>query len=225
MAEGIMRYATLVQVDQPDKLKEIYRKSSESMSKMTAGPIKQQITIQPDAESYGDRKGDVMTIKQEITPEADPIGIQKKMNEAMFGPGGMVTRVVALKDSVVQTMGGGKEAMDALLKGIDATPGPTDARKPARDDLTKQANLVLLLDLPGVVVEGVKIAAGSGAMPLPIDAAGLDKLSIKRSFIGTSAVAEAQAVRVKTQIPLEQFKGIAELVKFVQSSMGGPPPM
>lgn len=223
--EGLMRFVTLVQVDQPEKMREAFRKTTEAMAKMSVGPIKQEVTIEKDAEKYGERSADIMKLKQEITPETDPFGFAKKMQEMMYGPEGMVTRVVMLKDGVVQTIGGGKEAMEATLKSVDGpSASGADPRKPARDKLSKQANAIVLLNLAGLVTDGLKLAAGSGAVPIPLDAEAIGKLEVKPSYIGTSVTTEAQAVRVKTNVPVEQFQGIAGLVKMFASMAGGPPP-
>ncbi|MGE3315955.1 MAG: hypothetical protein AB7O26_12650 [Planctomycetaceae bacterium] len=217
-SEGILRYATYVQVDQPDKMRELYRKSTESMAKLSVGPIKQEIKIQQDAEKYGDRSADVMTLKQEVDPMNDPLGMQKKMLDTMYGPNGMVTRIVILKDAVVQSFGGGKEAMETLLKAVEASTPPADSRKPVRDHLSKQANVLLLIDLPGLAASFI----GTGSLPIPVDAEAIKKAVAMRSYFGTTIVAEPQAVRAKSHFPLEQLKGIAQLVKVFQGAMGGP---
>lgn len=220
-SEGILRYATYVQVDQPDKMRELYRKSTESMAKLSVGPIKQEITIKQDAEKFGDRSADVMTLKQEVDPANDPLGMQKKMLETMYGPNGMVTRIVILKDAIVQSVGGGKEAMEGLLKAVDAPTASSDARKPVREQLAKQANVLLLIDLPGSVANFV----GSGSLPIPVNPEQIKNAVGKRSYFGTSIVAEPQAVRAKSYLPIEQLQGIAQLVKVFQSAFGGGGPM
>ncbi len=224
LKDGLFRMTAVSEVDQPEKMRDLYRVMPETFAKLEGLPFKQELKIEKDAEKYGDRSGDIVTIKQEADPKLDPLGMQKQILNLAYGPQGMVTRVVVLKEMLVQTVGGGKPAMEELLKALDGSAVSTaDPRAAARQQLSKEANLVFLIDLPGLAVDALGTASQFGQLPIPIDAAGLKGLGIEPSYLGCSVTTEKQGVRAKTHVPLEQLQGIAKLIKQFVRQAGAPP--
>jgi hypothetical protein len=143
-----------------------------------------------------------------------------RINSAMFGPDGMTTRVVYLKDRVIQTMGGGKQAMNDVLASVEKKPSDT-AKSPTQQTRTKLApksNLLVLWDIPGTVAKIMAMVVESQTVPLPIDPDAVKDLQTKPSYFGLSAAGEPQGLRVKTVVPVEQMQGIAKIVKFFKDS-------
>jgi hypothetical protein len=63
----------------------------------------------------------------------------------------------------------------------------------------------------------LRVAAGFPGLPVQIDAEQLDNLKFEKSFIGVSASADKNAVRVKTRVPVEQIQAFVSLGVFFQS--------
>jgi hypothetical protein len=177
--------------------------------------LKQSTTVQADAETFGSQKADIVTVTQEFDENLDPTGMQKKMQAMMFGPEGMKSYLVYQTDKVVQSMGGGKDAMAAVLKKVDGTASAGGANH--RKGLIPNPNVLVLLDLPGLAVQGLKMASAIPGLPIQIDASQLDGLKFEKSYIGFSAAAEKNAVRVKTRLPVEQVQALMAVGLFAQS--------
>ena len=191
---GILRIANVIKVKPTDKMRDLSRDMVRSMGKLNVGPVKQNIELKVDAEKYGDYVGDLVTTRQDIDPELDPLGIQSQMNRVLYGEEGQVQRLVYLKDSVAQTMGGGRGAMEQLLKSLAAADGKTGDTKASnataatvRSKLSPEANLVAMADLPSLVVDLLQAVIQATQLPIPIDVDGLkESIGEKRSYVGLS---------------------------------------
>jgi hypothetical protein len=163
-----------------------------------------------------------VVIKTEMVDPPDPNIAQfmDRFMSAMYGPEGMTSRSVYLKDRVVQTTGGGKQAMTDALAAVEkpATSSPVQA---ARAPLGAKANVVVLFDLSNTIAKIAELVVKAQVLPLPIDADQVKALQSKPSYLGLSAGTEAQGLRVKTHVPVQQMQNIAKIVGFVQQAMGG----
>ncbi len=220
-AAGMIRSVNIVEVTPAAKIRELTRQSSELMKavEIEGNPIKQSIEIAADAETYGAHKADVMTVRQEIDPAQDPTGGMMLMfQQAMFGPEGMQTRMVYLADKYIQSMGGGKQAMEDALERLEASDA-NDLGK-HRGGLIPKPNMLFLMDLPGLVAQGLKAASTAPNLPIPLNPQQVNALRPARSFIGFTLAAEPNALRAKTRIPVEQVQGIMQVVMFFQQMRG-----
>lgn len=222
--DGAVRSVSITEVDKPAKMRELSQKLIKAMSSVETQGVKQTFDVKMDAEKFGKNSADIVKVKTEI--EADnPMmaGLVERINTAMFGSDGMTTRIVYLKDRVVQTMGGGKQSMTDALAALEKSPG--DASKSpmqqTRAKLGAKANLLFLFDLSNTVSKILVMAVESQSVPIPIDPDTVKDLQSKPSYLGFSVGTEAQGLRVKTVVPLEQMQGIAKIVKFVQEVVGG----
>ncbi len=213
-AEGLLRYTAIAHATPIAKVRQNMREMTEILGTIETPGFKQEMTLQPDAETIGTHQIDVMTVNQEFNAELDPTGMQEKMLQTMFGPGGMVSRIAYLDDAYVMAMGGGRDAMETLLKSFDGTPNPDFAQH--RNGLIDEPNLLILVDIPSLAVQGLTAATEIPNLPIPIDADALSQLPIEPSYIGFSLAGETDALRVRTFIPVGQFRGIMTLVGFVQ---------
>ncbi len=222
MDEGAVRSVTMTEVDNPAKMRELSLKTMKAMGTVENQGIKQTFTVKPDAEKYGKNSADVITVKTEVNEADNPFmaAMMDRINSAMFGPDGMTTRVVYLKDRVIQTMGGGKQAMNDVLASVDkkmAESGKSPTQQ-TRTKLAPKSNLLVLWDIPGTVAKIMAMVVESQTVPLPIDPDAVKELQSKPSYFGLSAAGEPQGLRVKTVVPVEQMQGIAKIVKFVKDS-------
>lgn len=81
--------------------------------------------------------------------------------------------------------------------------------------------MILLLDLPGLVSNGLLAATSIPAIPLPIKKEAVEELNITRSYLETAVVAEEHTMRIEVNIPVEQFRGVMKLVGLFQQLQNG----
>jgi len=225
--EGAFRSVTMTEVDNPAKMRELSLKTMKAMGTVENQGIKQTFAVKPDAEKYGKNSADVVTAKTEFNEADNPFvaAMMSRVNSVMFGPDGTTTRLIYLKDRVIQTLGGGKQAMNDVLSSLEKKVSDT-AKSPiqqTRGKLAPKSNLLVLWDIPSTVTRIIAIVVESQTVPINIDPETLKDLQAKPSYFGLSATTEPQGLRVKSIIPAEQMQGIAKIVKFVQSALGGEP--
>jgi hypothetical protein len=222
--DGAVRTVSVTEVDNPAKMRELTQKVLKAMQGVETPGIKQTVDMKKDAEKYGKNSADIATVKTEMEDQGNPFGqIQERIMTMLFGPDGMVTRNVYLKDRVVQTMGGGKQAMTDALASIEQKPGDSSKSpiQQSRAKLGSKSNLVILFDVSNTIAKAVDLVVQSQLVPIPLDPDQIKGLQSKPSFFGLSAGTEPQGLRVKTLVPVEQMQGIARIVNFVQQMMGG----
>ena len=222
--QGLIRTYGVMQAKPIEAMQSMSRKSAELFGEMdNPAGFRQTMELKADAERYGSRTADVITVKQEFGEENPGAAMAAAMMNAIWGPDGMVQRFVYLKDQnlMAQTMGGGRAAMEELLKAIDASSaGPLDgAAAGTQKALAKNACALGLIDLPGLVSRGAKLAAQSGQIPLPIDAEAIDSLKLQPSYAGLSVATGENSVRIDTYVPAEQIQGMVKLVQEFQAQM------
>ena len=224
--EGAIRSVSITEVDNPTKMRELTQKVIKAMQGVETQGIKQTFEMKKDAEKYGKNSADVTTVKTEMVDQENPFvaQIMERMMTVMFGPDGMTTRSVYLKDKIVQTVGGGKQSMTDTLAALDQKTSETSKSplQQTRAKLGAKTNVMVLFDLTNTVAKIVDLLAQSQAVPIPLDPEQVKGLQTKPSFVGLSAATEPQGLRVKTLVPVEQMQGIARIVNFVQQTiMGG----
>lgn len=147
--------------------------------------------FQAKAETYKGAEIDLVTQKITVDPNSAEGAILAPFFEKMFGGMELQSRMAVKENLVISASGNGPERMHSVLDGMESGEGVlgvSDAYGPARDQLTPKANLVFFMDLPRLVVDGVKLIedvepfgaalAGIGAMfnfrldPAPSYAAG-----------------------------------------------------
>jgi hypothetical protein len=222
--QGAVRSITVTEADNPQKMRDLSRKIVKSLASAEAQGVKQTFELKPDAEKFGKDSADIVTMKTEMEDDgSNPFAaMQQRMMSVLFGPEGMETRTVYLKDRFVQTVGGGKKQMTEALAAIEKpAEGSKSPPQQARARLGAKNNLVILLDLPNLIAKAASMMLESGQLPLPIDPEDVKALQGKPSFVGLGATTEPQGLRVKTQVPLEQMQGVAKIVDFMQRLFQG----
>lgn len=218
--DGVVRAYTLQEVEPVDKAREVTRQSATLPADLKVEGLETTVELKPDAEKYGTHSGDVLRLHQQFDPSADSSGMVQRFYDLAFGKDGMTQRTVYLKGMMVSTLGNGRETMEELLKTTQQTGGTENAPlTAARKTLTDKANVIGLIDLPRLSADLLRLAAGQPGFPLPLDAAALDKLDLKPSYLGFALTTEPHALRAKTYLPVEQIQGIANLVRAVQQQM------
>ena len=223
--EGAVRSVSVTEVDNPAKMRDLSQKVMKAMQGAETPGIKQTFDVKKDAEKYGKNSADVITVKTEATDADNPLMAAQmaRLMALMFGPDGMTTRAVYLKDKVVQTLGGGKPAMTDALAAADQKPADSAKSQvhQSRAKLGAKSNVVVLLDLANLIAKIVDVVVQGQLLPIPLDGDQVKGLQSKPSYFGLSAGTEPQGLRVKTHIPVEQMQGIAKIVEFVMQNLGG----
>ncbi len=211
---GALRAITVMEVDNPQKARDLTEKQTQAMDGVKTPPVTTTSSLQKDAEKIGNNSVDILTVKQSYDDDNDAnTQMIEAVTKAVYGPDGMVSRFAYLKDRVVQTLGGGKDAMSRALatqseQSAKTSAGSSKVVVQSRKQLAPKANLVVLVDLPGLLARAVQAASESGAIPFPINNAAVEGLQLQESFIGISAGTEPQGLRCNTHIPTEQIQGL-----------------
>jgi hypothetical protein len=223
--EGALRTATITEVSEPSKLRDLSQKLFKAMGTIQSGAMKQTYAIKPDAEKSGQNSVDVLTVTMELGDAAGPeAAMMERFLKTLYGPEGAVTRMTYLKDRAVQANGGGKMALEKVLAALEKktdTIGSAAPYEEARKRLSDKSNLLVLFDLPGFLSKAIELVVDSGALPIPINVEGVRSLDIKPSFLGFSLATEPEGLRVKTSIPVEQAQGVAKIVMTVMAQLNG----
>ncbi|MFO1006545.1 MAG: hypothetical protein U0929_11335 [Planctomycetaceae bacterium] len=215
---GLFRTSSFFESKASAEFLEAFRKLAESMKSVTMNGVTSETAYEPEAETIGTRKVDVMTVKQQVDPKQQGAAILTMVSGVMFGPNGFQSRTTALADGLLQTQGGGKAGMEAALKAYDAKANSLTG---VREEQVEEAHALLLLDLPGLVTNGLLAATSIPGIPLPIKKEAVEELQITRSYLTVSAVGEKHALRIECNVPAEQLRGVMKLVGLFQQMRGG----
>ena len=187
---------------------------------LNVGTLKQKITYRHDAETIGDEKITIQHLTQEMPAELDPLGMQRKMNELMYGPDGFTQRLAVRDRELLQTVGGGKAAMESMVKGTKNKD--TDLLE-TLGRLGGDSNLLAVADIPNSLRDFGKLVLAVTPAPVAITKEQLDNLEIAPSWAGFSVTASENQVTAKTHIPIETIQGVTRLTLFLVQQVNGTP--
>lgn len=213
---GIFSMANLISTDDPKKLRTLSQKYAAAFKEFEVEKIKTEMTLKQDAEKIGANSIDVTTVKVTIPDDAPQADQQKAMQKLFYGSEGATARTAYLKDKVVQVTGGGKAAMEATLKAVEASSRtPAASIQAVRSKLGTKPNFVGLVDLASLAVKFMSFAKDLNPdAPIPDSVEKIaDGLSLKPSYIGLGIEVQDAAISTKTVIPVEQMKSIGQVVK------------
>ena len=212
-----LSYLATAEVSQAKKLRDAFAEMGSSMKYEVAG-ITQSMKYTRNAESVGGKAVDLYEFKQKIPPEMDPTGMQKAMNQRLYGGDTITQRMIFEDDRLLQLLGGTAEDLQPLLNPVPWTDANLlDARK----RLYPTANLVMFADVPDLLLSSTKLLAESPMVPLPLSVDQLAQLVIQPSYAGISVSLENGELNARTNLPAEMFQQIARTVFMVQIMMNG----
>ena len=211
-ATGAIRAGSVMEITPTNRLREISRAMVKAIGEIQSFGFKQTSKLEPAVEKIGGLEVDRITTLQEADPALDPLGIQKKMRDVMFGEAGMVQLVMYQPTRSLQTFGGGTAELQSLAKALDSKTATSQdtAAAAARKRLVEKANVVALVDLARMIASGIKLAAREKL--IPVDASVIDGLQLQPSFIGVSIACGPTSAGAQLDIPVEQAQGIAKIV-------------
>ena len=207
-----MRYFSIAEIAPAQLIRDMMKSLGNGVEYEVAG-IEQQLTYEPDAEKIGDQSVDIYRLEQTIPDSLDPTGMQKKVNEKLYGPDGMVQRLLLKGDVMLQTMGGGLDAMQQLA---EASEWQDETLLSARARQHEKANVIVLVDLPNSVYKFAKLIIGTGTLPIPIQLEQIEGLELPASYSGFSLAMEENRLSTTTNISVESFQGFVLMAMYVQ---------
>jgi hypothetical protein len=210
--ETAMRYFSVAEIAPVQQIRDMMKSMGNGVTYKVAG-IEQQLTYEPDAEKIGNQSVDIYRFKQTIPDGLDPTGMQKKINAKLYGPDGMVQRLVLKENVMLQTMGGGLDAMKQL---VESPEWQDETLLSARGRQHEKANLIVLVDLPNSVYKFAKLIIGTGALPIPIQSEQIEGLELPVSYSGFSLAMEENRMSTSTNISVESFQGFVRIAMFIQ---------
>lgn len=202
--------ASVMDISQPQQMRLLTKELVAAQSGLNINGVETTYELKEDAETVGELKIDTLKVEQEF--EQNPFFDLQKITSVFLGEEGMLTRIAYTDKQIAQTLGGGKEAMAELLKRLDLPEPPplSPELQATRNALSKNANLVGLIDLPGTLSRMARLVLNSGLFGLPIAP---EAISIPEtaSFLGLSFATEPQGARVKIYLPAVQAKNSYQL--------------
>ncbi len=109
-----LRYYALSEISPSSVVREAFQNLGTGLDYEIAG-IRQKQTVEMDAETIEGQSVHIFRMEQTMPEGFDPTGMQKAINDKMYGPDGIVQRIVLKDNFVMQTMGGGSESMKRLM--------------------------------------------------------------------------------------------------------------
>jgi hypothetical protein len=194
-------------------LREASHKLVKTMGDLKMPGFTQKTTLEPNAEKIPGGDVDRITVKQEFSDEGGAAEAQQKLISAIFGDAGMQQLVMYQPNRTLQTTGGGKAELQALLASVDSSKGGDAAAATARKRLPAKTNFVGLVDLARVVKNAMQLAA---AQDLPINGDALGELKLEPSFVGFALGSDGNALHGQLDVPLVQVKNFVALVTAAQ---------
>lgn len=212
LSEGVLNAYTVSEVSPSGKMREYTRQMMSMMKNMSFPGVKQEIKYTPDAETIGNETVDLTVIKQEVDLGSDPLQIQKRMLEILYGPEGITNRMAYPEGKVLQAMGG-TASMKKFLDALNAADNSQEiaqnqpAFQTARKQGLKQANILALVDVPGTVARIYDVLSESRRQEGVFSKELMKKQGIPDSYLTFSLGMSRQSMVTKTYLPVQTLQG------------------
>ncbi|RLS57015.1 MAG: hypothetical protein DWH91_05315 [Planctomycetota bacterium] len=210
---GLFSGSYFVETTQAAELLEATREMAESMKSIDLNGIHQEITYDKESETVNNHKIDVMTTQTSVDPNHPGAQAQDMILNLMMGEKGFQNRITPLSEGLLQAMGGGPTGMEDSLAAFQAN---ANLLADEREGQAEKAHGLLILDLPGLLSNGLLVATSIPGIPVPFTKEAVEELAIERSYSTTAISSEDGVVRVHCRIPTTQFQGLVKLGMFVR---------
>ena len=210
-----MSITSLQQAEHPEKLNAA-KEEMDQASEAKTPYYSQSTEFKPNVETYQGRPVDLLTLRfkfNDVTDQGQQIG--QKMMQKLFGGDTQQTRLTTLEGFAVQTSGNDPKYLHQTIDGLtsgEGVLGLDDAFAKTRDHLGEEANLIVLLNAPRLVVEAVGLIRDIAPFDMLLAQAPFNfGYQPATSYAGLAVGAEPQALRVQLYIPVEQPKGVLSI--------------
>lgn len=215
--KAAVRYFATAEVSPASKLRDAFGKMGRSMQYEIAG-ITQTMTYTRNVETISGKEVDLYEFKQDFPAAMDPTGMQKAMNQRLYGGDTITQRMIFEEDRMLQLLGGTAAEMEPLIHPVEWSEA---SLLDARERLYPTANLVALTDVPRLLLSSAMLAAESPMIPIPVTAEQLSQLIVQPSYAGTAVSLENGELNARINLPVEMFQQITRAVFMGQAMMNG----
>ena len=211
LSQGVLNAYTISEVTPSGQMRKLTHQMMEMMKNISLPGLKQEITFTPDAEQVGSVPVDLTVIKQEVDPASDPLQIQKRMLEILYGPSGITNRMAYPEGKVLQAMGA-TASMQKFLEALDAPEKSTliaenqPSFRKARKQGSQKANILALIDVPGTVMKIVNILAEIRQQDPIFTEELASQQGIKKAYLTFSLSTDQESLNSKAFIPVENLQ-------------------
>lgn len=212
LSDGVLNAYTVSEVSPSAEMRKYTRQMMAMMKEMSFPGIKQEIKYTPDAEKIGEETVDLTVIKQEVDLASDPLQVQKRMLEILYGPEGITNRMAYPEGMVLQAMGG-TASMKKFLDAINASDSSEEiaqnqpAFQAARKQGLREANILALIDVPATVARIYNVLSESRQQDGVFSDELLKKQGIPASYLTFSLGLSRQSMVTKTYLPVQTLQG------------------
>jgi hypothetical protein len=216
---GLMQSMSMAEVSPISSARDVMRGMTELVGEIKTEGFRQETILDRDAEEFGDYTADHVIVEQtyDFGPNLPPQLQQQmeQMQQMIYGPEGNLTRHVYLEDVYLQSLGGGRRAVEDVLERMES--GESNGSTEYRRELMDESNLILLVDVPGLATGYTGAFSGMAGSPVPApQLQPQPQAPAGSSYVGLAAAAEPNGIRAKLHVPVEQIRGILPYVALMQ---------
>lgn len=214
--EGLIRTVTVTETNPPEAAQSVMRNLL-AVIHPAAISLASTSEVTEDGEDLEGHKIDVVRLKLNEAKDAAPQLWQKFLQGLFRGNEAGTMRVGYLPDALVETVGGGSEAMTEALQGLGggkagaAAPKGNAAFSGPRGRVAPTANIVMVVDAAALSGELMRVAADILGSTIPVQSDQVKKLGLKRSYMALSVAAEEKGIRLKAHIPTNQLQSMSKV--------------
>lgn len=242
--EGLIRAVTVTEITPSDKIQPLMRNALAVLHPVLIA-LNASAEVAEDGEDAGDQKVDVVRLKLVEGKDSAPQLWRKFLQGLFRGTESGTARVAYLPDSCVETLGGGTSAVTEALQSLTGAaaakgkpaagatpPKPNAAIAAPRGKIAPAANVVMIVDAASLSAELIRVASDILGSAIPVQSDQVKKLSLRRSYMGASVVAEENGLRLKAHVPTTQLQSMSKVwplaekvLKINSGPIGMPAPM
>ena len=222
--EGLIRTVTVTETSSPETTHSVMRNSL-AVLHPAAISLSATSEVTEEGEDLEGHKIDVVRLKLNESKDAAPQLWQKFLQGLFRGNEAGTMRVGYLPNALVETVGGGSDAMTEALQGLSRAPEASNGKAGAaaaapksnaafsgpRGRVAPAANVVVMVDAAALTAELMRVGADLLGSAIPVQSDQIKKLGLKRSYMSLSIAAEEKGVRLKVHVPTTQLQSMSKV--------------
>jgi hypothetical protein len=211
-----MKSVAITQSGSPKKLYDAYAEFIQAFGEIENPAFTQSLEFKAGAEKHKKHVIDLITISFKVkNPDTEEGRIISGMMRMFFGGDALQERMTTLDKLNIQVTGNDPKLMHNLLDSFESGEGVVGLEKSfgkTRDALGKEANFVLMMNFPQIVVDVVGLLKDVPLIGEALKIAPFNfSLKPPASYSGFSVTSEPQGLRLKGFVPVEQPRGILQI--------------
>lgn len=211
-----MVVSLLQQADDPEALRQANGAYQAAIGEVNTPVYNQTIEYKTAAETYKERPIDLLVQRVQLANAADPgVAIGQQFVQKLFGGDAVQTRIAVVEGLFVQTTSNDSKHIHQVLDGLESGEGVLGLQEPfaqTRDHLAESANLILLINFPQLVLDGVAMVRDIPPFGMLLAQAPFNfGATPAESYAGVSLGTEPQGLRLRVFVPVGQPKGFLQI--------------